>query len=69
MRSSSGSTTPLSPALEDVKRLKQAVASIRTPQLRSAEARGHLKAVSIAWFQRHKHSLAPGANNPLCQYE
>ncbi|MGH6692610.1 MAG: hypothetical protein ACREF4_18230 [Gammaproteobacteria bacterium] len=22
-----------------------------------------MKAVSIAWFQRHKHSLAPGANN------
>jgi hypothetical protein len=64
MRSGTGSTTPLSAALEDVKRLRQAMASVRTPQLRSAEARGHLKAVSLAWFQRHKTSLAPGANTP-----
>src|SRR5438552_924490 len=64
MPSSTGSTTPLSAALEDVKRLKQAMASVRTPQLRSAEARGHLKAVSLAWFQRHKASLTPGANTP-----
>jgi hypothetical protein len=38
--------------------------SVRTPQLRSAEARGHLKAVSLAWFQRHKASLAPEADMP-----
>jgi hypothetical protein len=64
MRSTISSTTPLSAALEDVKRLKQAIAAVRTPQLRSAEARSHLKAVSLAWFQRHKASLAPGANTP-----
>jgi hypothetical protein len=30
--------------------------------LRSTEARGHLKAVALAWFQRHKASVAPGTN-------
>jgi len=64
MRPSASPTTPLSAALEDVKRLKQAVASVRTPQLWSAEARSHLKAVSLAWFQRHKASLALGPNTP-----
>src|SRR5436853_3619463 len=62
MRSKTGSTTPLSPAVEDVRRLRHAIASVRTPQLRSAEALAHLKAVSLAWFQRHKQSLASATN-------
>jgi hypothetical protein len=62
MRSNAGSTTPLSAAVEDVKRLRHAIASVRTPQLRSAEALAHLKAVSLAWFQRHRQSLAPATN-------
>jgi len=54
--------TPLSAALEDVRRLKLALASVRTPQVWSTEARSHLKAVSLAWFQRHKASVASGTN-------
>ena len=55
-------TTPLSAVLLDVKRLRGALASVRTPQLRAAESRGHLKAVSLVWFQTHKSSVAGPAD-------
>jgi hypothetical protein len=51
-------TTPLSAALLDVKRLRGALASVRTPQVRGAETQGHVKAVSLAWFQTHKSLVA-----------
>jgi len=56
--------TPVSSLLRDVSRLRQALASTRTPQIRSADSRGHLKAVALAWFQTYKSAMPDTSVTP-----
>lgn len=49
--------SPVGSVITDVKRLRESLSRVRSSQLRSTEARAHLKAVAFAWFQNYKSSL------------
>lgn len=49
--------SPVGGVISDVKRLRDSVASVRTPQLWSAELRAHIKAVAFSWFQAYKPDI------------
>jgi hypothetical protein len=51
------SPSPVGGVIRDVKRLRDSIAGVGTPQLWSAEARAHIKAVAFSWFQNYKPSI------------
>jgi hypothetical protein len=55
----------LASVLGDLDRLKKNLASTKTPQIRSNEVRGHLKAVSVAWFESYRVHLGSGLDSEL----
>jgi hypothetical protein len=56
--SSQRPSTPIGSILEDLAKLGRVIAPIRTPQIRSVEARGHIKAVAMAWFHNYRGSVS-----------
>jgi hypothetical protein len=46
--------SPVDAYLSDVDRLRDVISRVRTPQIRSGEDRGHIKAVAAAWFKTYK---------------
>lgn len=64
-------TAPVTPtqlvgaALADVDRLKKALGTVRTAQVFSKEVRGHLKAVSLAWFENYRSAIVSVINVDL----
>lgn len=57
MPSRPSQATPVAPVLDDVRRLRDALASVRTRQLRSVDQRAHLKALALAWFQTYRPTV------------
>ena len=55
----------LTSVLNDLDRLKKNLASAKTPQIQSTELRGHLKAVSLAWFESYRIHLGSGLDAEL----
>jgi hypothetical protein len=49
---------PVGSAISDIKKLRAVLANIRTPQVGSADACSHVKAVAFAWFQTYKPALS-----------
>ena len=49
--------TRVAPVLADVRRLREALATVRTRQLRSVDQRAHLKALGLAWFQTYRAAV------------
>lgn len=69
MVTQSSAATPVSAALADLAKLKSALASTRTPQVRSAETRSQMKAVALAWFNGYREvslqAAQPDALSPV----